>query len=284
MGKKTKSKKTKKEKETKGPKNEIHTVLDKDASVGASLRMPDPKTSQIDLGGFQMKQSCSGDYALGMVLQDTLRVGRCINNEGTIKICPITYEGLHYRNSADAIDTAEITLKKMVGLDKQEDIGEDVEEPEQNPELEKKPKDQDENKDAGFLARMKNLVSLDENVGNVKYKQPVRKKSNIIQNHIHSFLFDAKFEAVCSGPDAKKRCKVVKLSYFDKYYNAFYTGTMVSSILGPTVIGMSKKTLSKMREFRIVNKPFGELAEGRAGKFFSRVKETLQQILPPSSY
>ncbi len=240
--------------DTKGPKNQINTV---DPNTGQGIAVDLPNSSEkVTNDNMQLKESCQGEYAYSLILQDTLRIGRCQLSNDTNMVCPVETNGLKYGNAEDNIDLVKKGLLSLVSdqTNKASDS--------------KNSKQEDK-------SNIENINPKDlevEGAPSAEYVKPVRKEGELITNHVKTSSFSAEFESVCTGQSASERCKVIILSYFDRYYNAYYSGIAVGTILGPTIIGVTKNALTTVRT-NIYGSKVGDALESIGiGKVITRIK------------
>ncbi|MDD5148661.1 MAG: hypothetical protein PHH08_04325, partial [Candidatus ainarchaeum sp.] len=164
-----------------------------------------------------------GPMAVGISLDDTLRVGRCEDLQNqldrNINGCPMVDRQLEFRNSGEGITqdfkSVWTDLKDWIG------IGPDMTETYTTPETE----------------QIQTAVAMEPDPENITYKQASRIPGNPIKNSIKTQSFDATIGSTCSTSD----CTIASYSAFDKYFNSWFSAEMVVSGFGPTLIGQAKR-------------------------------------------
>lgn len=160
--------------------------------------------------------SISGPFGIGLIMDDTLRVGRCegLNQEE----CRINGNGLSYRTSGTGIvsdfSTAfssfkETTTKAAAGLT-----------------------------DSEYEAIQNSVIddnSLTMRVVSVN-------KGEQIANSFLTRDFSAKTATTCNN----NSCTISTYSSFDKYYNAWFSGNMVVTSFGPTLLHGAGKIITNL--------------------------------------
>jgi hypothetical protein len=196
-----------------------------------------------------------GPYSFGIVLTDTLRVGRCVDLEDKNIPCPLSGKQLMLRNSATGIkgDFKPLweTFKSMIpGL---------------------KDKDPEELSDAEYR-RIRELLGLPESaeedlklrfafsdVNDMNLQTYKRIPGKIIPNSILTHTFLAYGQTTCNSAD----CIISVYSLFDKYYNNWFSMDLVFSTVGPTLFARAKTLfshigLTKTFPFRITQTEMAE--------------------------
>ncbi|MCD6478708.1 MAG: hypothetical protein J7L44_02350, partial [Candidatus Diapherotrites archaeon] len=196
-----------------------------------------------------------GPYSFGVVLTDTLRVGRCVELEDKNVPCPLSGKQLMLRNSGTGIksDFKPLweTVKSVITSLKDKDP-EDLSDAEYRHirELLGLPESADKNFELMFAFSDVNDMNLQT------YK---RIPGKIIPNSILTHTFLAYGQTTCNSAD----CIISVYSLFDKYYNNWFSMDMVFSTAGPTLFARAKTLfshlgLTKTFPFRITET---ELAE-----------------------
>ncbi len=235
-----------------GADKEIN-FLDKTHESGVKLQLPG-SAKTVDAKNFEMYESCSGDFAYAMIIKDSLRVGKCSLDQNN---CSVTTSGLKYKNADSSIDLATKSFKELwtdhYSATKQieESAGEKIElEKTEEPKLE--------------VQDLNELTAIDPSISQLQSLQPQRIAGDPMKNSIRTDSYMGEFQSVCVGETASDRCQVILLSYFDKYYNSYYSGTLLATTAGPAVIGLSKSFVGKFGETAAgskILKPFSEIAE-----------------------
>ncbi|MCX8190433.1 MAG: hypothetical protein N3F05_04380 [Candidatus Diapherotrites archaeon] len=170
----------------------------------------------------------SGPYAFGLVLTDTLRVGRCNNLEDKNIPCPVVDKQLTLRNSGEGIvsDFKPLTDILAIKGKKPEDFTE-----EEYKEIREKlglPEDAQDELEMRIAASDFNEINIQA------YK---RAQGKMIPNSILTYTFNAYGQTTCNSSD----CTITIYSLFDKYYNNWFSMEMTFSTFGPTLVGQARK-------------------------------------------
>jgi len=198
-------------------------------------------------------ESCNGDYAVGMQLTSTMRVAKCDGNVAANKNtqCSVFSKSLAYSNAETGWSLVGTSLLGLFPDTVANLTGADVGASALTSDFTKK--DQLDTED--FLAKpdpnapvqpslLSFLQSSDVNdVNSNTYKRNPQK--DLITNHIEAKDFSAEFQDICSGSDAADRCKIYIYSVFNRYYNSYYSGSMLITMAGPAVYGLGKKVMPK---------------------------------------
>ncbi|MDD5163657.1 MAG: hypothetical protein PHD95_05630 [Candidatus ainarchaeum sp.] len=174
---------------------------------------------------FLFNKSSQGPFAVGISLDDTLRIGRCEDLQSQLdknqNSCPMIDRQLEFRNSGEGItqDFKNVwnDLKDWVG------IGPDVEDTYTDKETE----------------QIKTALASETDPEKVTYKQVSRVPGNPIKNSIKTQSFGAEIGSTCQTAD----CTISSYSAFDKYFNSWFSSEMVISNFGPTLLGQAKRYL-----------------------------------------
>ncbi len=189
---------------------------------------------------YLMNTTYQGPYAMGVILTDTLRAGRCTDMEYFREngITCALEEGLKYRNSGEGFANDFKMIGERVGTilgqigdtNKQEDFI--------NGKL---------NVD-GFNDEFQEQLKQDIIMGTgVKESlNPIIKTRNIEEGYIQNHIKLEEFEAGMEGNIMNNPQAVVEIySMFDKYFNAWFTMDLVFSNFGPTLLGKAKDLVTK---------------------------------------
>jgi hypothetical protein len=193
-------------------------------------QIPDKKMDIGELAPW-LNRFSSGPFAFGVSLDDTLRIGQCRNLpklEAEKRGCPVTDKQLSYRNSGAGI-TSDF---KNVYNDVKDFISEDL--------LGKE-------KGAGQytaeeLAQLQTNLASEDDLNGLQAKQ-VKREINPIENSIKTDNFTAEMATNCN----QNSCLVSSYSFFDKYFNSWFSAEMVVTSFGPTLFGQAKRYLGWMR-------------------------------------
>ncbi len=227
-------------------------VIEKNSPMGAAVNLK-CNFEGADAKDTKLSETCKGDYAVGMVLNTTMRLGRC---EGTVrdpKICSVYDNALAFSNGVTGYQLAKRTFMGLFSSDAlSSDFTKKI-----APEIAKK------NEDA-FLAQS-NLKEPRPNVDindlkdsnlfvDVNSDVPGRVKSDVlIKNHIMAQGFNVEFQDICTGSDAPDRCKIYIYSFFNKYYNSTYSGSLLVATAGPGIYGLSQRAFKKLAPKSLVD-------------------------------
>ncbi len=190
------------------------TLILEDPETGDAAKQTVPN-EEIDISEVShlLNTNIKGAFAFGLVLDDSMRIGRCEKDAN----CHLTGDDMYYRNSGTAFQTAKRSAYEAVG-----EIWDGA-------------------KDAVGLDKVQNerlrawLSMNDENEATITEMK--RARSNYIPNSIKTSLFDAKMQTNC----VNSACVISTYSLFDKYFNVWYSGTLVLSNFGPTLYHGAKK-------------------------------------------
>jgi len=234
-------------------------VIDKENAIGNSISIGCEKQG-ADKQDVKFNLMCQGDYAIAMVLDSTLRVARCkdLNNSE----CSVYGSSLQYSNAESGGSLALASLSAIISpsaassdFTTKDKISE--EEFLKNSPL-KEPRPEIDINDL-------NGSGLDTLTANY-FKRDLQDEK--IKNHIEVSNFNAMFEDVCTGSDASDRCRIYIFSFFNKFYNSYYSGTMVTTTFGPAIYGLSKKVIGIIPGARNLF----EAAESRFGNIATKLK------------
>lgn len=174
-----------------------------------------------------------GPFAFGLVLDDTVRIGKCEGLEDKNLPCPVTEKSLQLRNDGEGIVSDFRSAKKAL-VDAVPWLKDKSMKELSDKEFEVLRKDLGL-KDANKTEFEDTIALMDEN--NDKIIQFKRKVSSIIPNSILSTSFDALSRTDCSSSE----CSISLYSLFDKYYNSLFTAEMVVSTGFPTLFYRAQK-------------------------------------------
>lgn len=198
-----------------------------------------------------------GPYSFGLVLTDTLRVGRCNNLEDKNIPCPVVDKQLTLRNSGEGIVSDFKPFTDMFAFLKKEP--EDITEEEYKEIREKLglPADAQEELEMRIASSDLNEITLQS------YK---RIQSKMIPNSILTYTFNAYGQTTCNSSD----CTITIYSLFDKYYNNWFSMDIAFFTFGPMLLGQARKLfqhlgVSKTFPFRLSE---SELADRFRRKFY----------------
>lgn len=221
--------------------------------IGTELKLGCDKLS-ADKKNSMLKESCKGDYAVGMQLTDTMRVGRC---EGEIalnrnNLCSVFDKSLAYSNAESGWSLAGKSLKGLIP-DLIADTGVGGGSQSLSSDFTKKESLPTEDflampkapEDPTFPSISDIFAGSDVNDVNAKVATRTVQKDQLT-NHIQAKDFSAEFQDICSGSDASERCKIYIYSVFNRYYNSYYSGSLLIATAGPAIHGLSKKAIDSI--------------------------------------
>ncbi len=180
----------------------------------------------------------NGPYAFGMVLTDTLRIGRCLNLKDKNIPCPLSEKQLSLRNSGTGIKSDFKPmwefLKNLIPSLKDKDV-EDLTDEDYRRIREQLglPKSAEED----IKVR---LAFSDLNDANIETY--VRIPGKIIPNSILTYTFYAYGQTTCNSTD----CVISIYSLFDKYYNQWFSLDMTFSTAMPVLLGKARQVFQHL--------------------------------------
>ncbi|HLC92704.1 MAG TPA: hypothetical protein VJH23_03280 [archaeon] len=180
-----------------------------DENVAVKGEVPSLKFKPWEISQF-LNNSIKGPFSLGVVLDDSLRAGRCESMSSSE--CGLTGPNLKYRNSGAGIVA---DLKPIQEVFTKEDT----------------------NKfSAAENEVLKNALVAKE-PEDAQVKTAARLEKQLISNSILSDSFSAKLETNCNNSS----CVISTYSLFDKYFNSWMSSEMVVSAFGPSLLYHTKK-------------------------------------------
>ncbi|MEM4630643.1 MAG: hypothetical protein QXU92_03500 [Candidatus Diapherotrites archaeon] len=233
---------TDKEKERKSLDAKEIVILDpNNKDKAAKVEVPSEKFLPSEVSQF-LNSNISGPFAFGVVLEDSLRVGKC-KDPASLE-CTLTGKNLKYRNSGSGIVADLKPLKEAVTevfWDKWVNGDEKL---------------NGLSKEENEVLRLSAVENLDDPA---KVKLAKRLEKELIPNSMLSNSFEARLQTNCNNDS----CVISIYSFFDKYFNSWLSTEMVVSSFGPSLLFQTKKL-------------FGWT--GRRG-FLSGIKEGYQEFL-----
>jgi len=199
----------------------IPTGVGKDAILS---NMPNSKFSPGEAPILNLKGN--GPFAIGISLDDTLRVGRCedIATQIDQNSCTMTDKRMQLRNSGEGItqDFKNVfsDLGDWVGF------GENM----------------NEQLGDSQTQAIQTALASEPDPSQTTYKQIGRLPGNLIKNSIKTQSFSASIGSNCNSND----CLISTYSAFDKYFNSWYSADLVISNFGPTLFGQAKRYLGNL--------------------------------------
>ncbi|MBN2067749.1 MAG: hypothetical protein JW744_04740, partial [Candidatus Diapherotrites archaeon] len=191
--------------------------------------VPDKK---MDLGEVPwLKKYIQGPFAFGVSLYDTVRIGQCRNLselEAAERGCPLTDKQLSLRNSGYGISNN----FKNVYNDVKDFVTDDIL---------GNPKETGQYTKEELEQLQLNLLSEDDL--NTLEAKTVSRNVEHIPNSVKAEGFKADMATNCS----ENSCLISSYSFFDKYFNSWFSAEMVISNFGPTLLGQAKRYMGWMR-------------------------------------
>jgi len=229
-------------------------IVPLDGEKAAKVEVANEKFDVVELQHL-LNDNIHGAYSFGLVLDDTLRVGRCNDLEDKNLTCPLTEKSLNLRNSGTAFNKEAgkvadfFTSLPLINKLKKEDKGSRVEDLSEA-DLERIAEEtgiSEENKQQF----MDNLVLSDLNDSN--NEMYVRLNQKMIPNSVLTEDFSAASQTNTS------QGVISVYSLFDKLYNKGFSGDLVLSITAPALWFRAKKLF---------------LQFGRPGRFPWRISQS----------
>ena len=196
-------------------------LVGKDNDGRTAVKVDAPSVAApADRFSFLNGKSILGPFGIGLILDDTLRVGRCDYPASQQNLCKIFGEdnlttrtsGVGFRSDlvnsfASITETGESLAEKALGKD-----------------------------DANKLKA--NYLDLDTN----DFATGSFGKGGLIENVIQVSKYEAKNSTTCNN----SACTISTYSAFGKYFNAWMTTDMVVFNIGPTLLNSSYKFFTKL--------------------------------------
>jgi len=196
-------------------------LVGKDNVGEAAIKVNAPQyAAPADRFSFLNGKTILGPFGIGLIMDDTLRVGKCDYPAEQQNLCKIFgQENLSTRTSGVGF-----TQDMVSSLTAVTSAGKNVAESALSKE--------DLNK------MNSNYLSLDSN----DFATGTFGKGNLIKNVIQVSKYDAKNSTTCNN----SACTISTYSAFGKYFNAWMTTDMVVTNIGPTLLNTSYKFLTKL--------------------------------------
>ena len=199
--------------------NELVLINPNDENAAVKTEIPNKKFSPFEISQF-LNTSVKGPFAFGVVLEDSLRTGRCETYSS--EDCTLTGPNLKYRNSGAGI---------LADLKPVKEAFTEI------PYTE-------------WLTGEKNLTQFSAEENDVlraalvtegdeepQAKIVSRLEQELIPNSILTDVFEARLQTNCNNPS----CVISIYSLFDKYFNSWMSSEMVVSTFGPSLLYQTKK-------------------------------------------
>ena len=198
--------------------NELVLINPEDENSAVKTEIPDAKFKANEISQF-LNTSIDGPFAFGVVLEDSLRTGRCAEFDSPD--CTLTGPNLKYRNSGSGIlaDVKPVKEAFSEGLDSFLDG---------NKNLSQFTKEENDALRAQLL-----IDDLNES----QIKTAKRLETDLIPNSILTNFFEARLQTNCNN----SACVISTYSLFDKYFNSWMSTEMVVSTFGPSLLYQTKK-------------------------------------------
>ncbi len=198
--------------------NELVLTKPDDENAAVKTQIPSTKFKPWEISQF-LNSSINGPFALGVVLEDSLRAGRC--EDTSSPKCALLGPNLKFRNSGEGI-VADFKPVKDAFKDVTNFLSDD------NSNLKKFSKSENDALKAGLLT---------EGTSDVQVKTAQRLEKELIPNSILTNFFEAKLETNCNN----SACVISTYSMFDKLFNSWNSSEMVVSTFGPSLLYQTKK-------------------------------------------
>ncbi len=201
--------------------NEIILQDPQDANIASKATIPNLKMKPQEIAQF-LNTYVKGPFAFGVVLDDSLRAGRCkdVSSPG----CTLLGPNLRYRNSGAGIVADTKPVREVFG-----DIMGTWTDKNKVKEKSQFSKEDDE--------VLRAALSTDVNGDDTKVKTAKRLEKQLIPNSILADSFDAKLATNCTS----SACVISTYSLFDKYFNSWMSSEMVASTFGPSLLYYTKR-------------------------------------------
>ena len=223
--------------------NKLILVDPTDENKAVQAEVPNKKFNPWEISQF-LNNYIDGPFSFGIVLTDSLRMGRC--EEADSNDCSLTGSNLKLRNSGAGIMADLKPVKEVFSsfFDGNSDFTGFSEE---------------ENEVLRTALNSDTEITEDGKVNASQIKTAKRLESELIPNSILTAEFSAELQTNCN----ESSCVISTYSLFDKYFNSWMSTELVVSAFGPSLLYRTKKL-------------FGWT--GRRG-YFSGVKEGYQSVL-----
>ncbi len=246
-------------------KNDVKEITDaslvgKELGGDRAVKVDAPKyAAPADRFSFFNNQSINGPFGIGLIIDDTLRVGRCADLPE--EQCRVFGSGLNMRTGGTGIKTDLVNAFDSVSSDATKDAGTIASQNLSKEEYDKMK--------ANYLDF--NTGDKDFTTGSFTTDGPKITNSIYTQNYI------AKNATSCNN----SACTISTYSAFDKYFNAWLSTDMVVFNIGPTVLNKANKLLSKA--YRLSTSSYGgKPLANPLGIFESFKNKTIDTLTPKS--
>jgi hypothetical protein len=229
-------------KDSNGVKTDLEGLeLVGESTDGETAVKQAPPTASTDAERFSFfsEREVVGPFGVGMILDDTVRVGRCVDLEQ--EECRIYGRGLEYRTSGKGVvsdlknswtSLSDEVQREAAGIDDEE------------------------------YEKLQNNF-LDNNTDNFRVAGVT--PTDIIPNSFETRRYTATAATTCNNA----ACIISTYSGFDKYFNSFYSAELVVSNFGPTILGGANRLFGATRRnqgagfqgFKKFNEKLSDLTE-----------------------
>ncbi|MCR4335357.1 MAG: hypothetical protein NUV57_02360 [archaeon] len=200
--------------------NELVLIDPSDVNSAVKTEIPNKKFDPIELSQF-LNSYIDGPFAFGVVLEDSLRTGRCASyNEE----CTLIGPNLKYRNSGVGI-VSDLKPVKEVFTDFFDG----------NKNLSQFSNEENEVLRTALITDT--TLNDDGSIEESQIKTAKRLETDLIANSILTDQFDARMQTNCNNSS----CVISTYSLFDKYFNSWMSSEMVVSTFGPSLLYETKK-------------------------------------------
>jgi hypothetical protein len=241
---------------TKGDVKELKdaSLVGKELGGDRAVKVDPPKyAAPADRFSFFNNQAITGPFGIGLIMSDTLRVGRCADLPQ--EQCRVFGDGLYMRTGGTGIKTDLVNAFDSISSDSTKSAGTVA----------------SQNLSAEEYEKMK-ANYLDFNTGEKTFTTgSFSSMGEKVMNSIYTQNYSAKNATTCNN----SACTISTYSAFDKYFNAWLSTDMVVFNVGPTVLHKANKLLE--RAYRLSTKEGKPLANplGIFEKFRNKTVTTL---------
>jgi len=201
--------------------NELILLNPQDENAAVKTEIPNKKFNPWELSQF-LNSYIDGPFAFGVVLDDSLRTGRCETYSSPD--CTLTGPNLKYRNSGVGIISNLKPMKEVFTdfIDGNENISQFSKE---------------ENEVLRTAFQTDTTLNDDGSIEEAQIKTAKRLEQELIPNSILTEQFEARMQTNCNS----SACVISTYSLFDKYFNSWMSTEMVVSTFGPSLLYQTKK-------------------------------------------
>ena len=204
--------------------NNTALLPDTEGEIALKQKFPNQEIKPAEVA-WVLNLAGKGAFAIGVVLDDTLRLGTCKGNlKDENKSCPVQDKGLTFKNDGAGIVSGVKTAfwkdlfptagGKNTGTSQQTldflSAELEIENPSPTPE---------------------NELNLENS--QIPLQTAVRVQGDALQNRVEASSFEASMGTTCQN----NSCLISTYSMFDKYFNAMFSSGLVLSNIFPTLMG-----------------------------------------------